>query len=247
MLRNLSPHTPDGAYFDRSDNYFIGLQYKRFVHPNFTLGIGLQYGTVVNLEMEGSYLPLKGAWYYKLGVSALDFPILFDYNLYVFRNAIMYFELGISYRKLTNSHLGYGPPINTEHSELYGRYISTSYYDPPEIDKAVSVAYFFETPLEYNFITGLGGSFGFEAFRLEYGIRYFPRLVRNDPFRDIETFDELSESDRLYYYDDIYLIRIKNHFQMVVTLGVNLNYGAAYSRKVSFFDINWNGSGFTGR
>lgn len=234
MVRNLSPYTPEGAFMERNDDFLFGLQYKRFVHPNFTMGVGMQYGTAVKLKMAGSIHPVKGGWYYYLGVSALECPVVLNYNLYVFQNAIMYFELGFSYRKIFHSRK-YGPPFNIEHSDQFGRYISVNNYAPPDRDNATSVAYFFETPLEYNFITGVGGSFGFEAFRLEYGIRYFPRLVGNDPFRDIETFDQIPGNDRLSYYDDIFLIRIKNHFQMVVTLGINLNYGAAYSRKVSFF------------
>ena len=235
MLRNLSPHTPGGVYLGRNDDYLLGIQYKRFVHPNFSLGLGVQYGTAVNLQLKGSPLPVKGRWYYYLGISAVDIPLLVDYNLYVFKNAIMYFELGISYRKLTNSHNGWGPPISIEHSDQFGRYISVSNYELPLRDNATLTAYFFETPLEYNFITGVGGSFGFRGFRLEYGIRYFPRLVRNDPFRDIASFDEIPGNDRLSYYYDIFLIRIRNNFYMVVTLGINLDYGAAYCRKVSLF------------
>lgn len=231
MIRNLSPFTPEGKYSERKDNNTLGIQYKRFLNPNISVGIGMHYGMLVEMTFEGTYLPLKEAWYYYANIPVIEWPVVIDYNLYVTKNVIGYYELGLSYVRPVNPIEEYGRGFSVERSERFGKYYSYSSTDPDGYDPLVSRAFFFETPLDYNFIIGTGGLFRignprFKDLWFEIGVRYFPKIVRRDPFENVVVFDDIPEEDPLYYYDDIFLVRIKNHFQMVVTFGINLSYGA---------------------
>jgi len=204
----------------------VGIQYKRFLNPDISLGIGMQYGLVIEADFDGSYLPLKGWWGYPLNIAAIEWPVTCNYYLHASDNVKLYFETGLSLLKIVNPLKEYRRGLTVERSELFGKYYSYSSISPEDTDPIVSVAYFFETPLDYKFIIGIGGLLRYKNFWLEGGFRYFPRLVKNDPFEEVVVFDDIPEDDPLHYYDDIFLVRIKNHFQAVLTFGINLNYGA---------------------
>jgi len=226
ILRNLSPFTTSGKPIERSDGHLTGLQYKRFINPKFAVGLDLMYGSYIDFNLWGSYIPLKGYRYsYNLNMSTLELPIYGDYNVYITKNVIMYFELGFSLVQTMNNFVDWGPNFTIEHSDEFGKYYSVSAADSA-MSYPVSAAYFFETPLNYRFLSGIGGSFRFGRVNLVIGFRYFYRLIKNDPFENVVYFDDIPEDDPLYYYDDIFLLRIKDQFQMVITLGINLNYGA---------------------
>ena len=227
VVKNLSPFTPIGEFVERADDHLIGIYYKRHINSKFAVGLDLMYGSYIDFRLKGSYIPLKGhRYYYNLNMSTLELPIYGDYNVYITKNIIMYFELGFSLVRTMNNVVDWGPNFTIEHSDEFGKYYSVSAVDSADMSYPVSVAYFFESPLNYRFLSGIGGSFRFGAVNLVIGFRYFYRFIKNDPFENVVYFEDIPENDPLYYYDDIFLLRIKDQFQMVITLGFNLNYGA---------------------
>ncbi len=229
VINRLTPYVYEGDEFYLQEGVYsydlslmIGLQIKRYIHPRVAIGTELIYGDLTSFSAPDSYNPIKGSSsFMSLDINAIEWPVFLSFNLINSKVILAYAELGFSLTVPVNPWFPDRTDYEKRESESFGKY-----YYLHDYDDAFSHAYFFESPLEYNLVTGFGMAVNMGVLNFGLSFRYFPKIFRSNPFEDISSFEDIPANDDLYYCDDIFLIRLNGHFQISLVLGLNLNYRA---------------------
>jgi len=219
----------DNSITTQNLNLMIGLQIKRYIHPRITIGTELIYGDLttfnhITINPIKRYDNIYGGSYYGesyVDINAIEWPVYLSLNMLNSKDLLLTADLGFSLTYPVNPWLPYRDDFEHKKSDSFGKYYSI--YDH---SNGYTCAYFFESPLEYNLLTGMGVAINMGVMNLALNFRYFPKIFRSDPLKGGSSIEDIPESDDLYYYDDIFQIRLYNHFQVSISMGFNLRYRA---------------------
>jgi len=227
LVSHLAPYGPEASmYWIGNVNLAIGLEAKRNIHQRISIGMELKYGDLTNFQIDGSYNPFKegvsGSG--ELDLNALQWPLFLAFNAVNTKNSLTYVELGFSLTyPLKPIFYGRGEH-EVKKSGQFGKYYFTYNADPFSVSHS-SGAFFFDAPLEYNLLIGLGASINIGVISMGLNFRYYPKLTSSNPFEGM-SFDDIPENDDLYYIDDIFLLSLKGHFEISMVFGLNMKYQA---------------------
>jgi hypothetical protein len=191
-----TPYIPEITSWSESG---WGMLLENSFSKNIYAGIGLNM-LYMSFRYNGSPLPFQQSFSYSLPTRYLESPVYAGYKLRINKKAVPYFQIGLIGRYPLNSG------VKRLKSSEYGEYYL--------IMQDGNLAVFFDNYERLDLLVGSGIKYNFKKSCLDFNINYFPFHLNHNKFNDINTVDDLPQTEPFAHADEIILLDLKRRMRI---------------------------------
>ncbi|MCU0455261.1 MAG: hypothetical protein MUE74_03080 [Bacteroidales bacterium] len=188
-----------------------GIVLENSFSKNLYAGIGLNI-LYMDLMYRGSPLPFQEEFSYNIPLRYLETPLFVNYKLRIGKKLIPHLQAGLIGRYPVTSEVA-----RLKSSEYGGYYMVNDYGN---------LAVFMENYEYLDFSLGGGVKYSFKKSCLDLNIISFPFHFNHNALKNINTFDDLPQSEAFVHADEIILLEIKKRLRIELCYKYYLNFKA---------------------
>ena len=176
-----------------------GLLLENSFSKNIYIGIGMNMLSM-SFIYHGTPLPFQETFSYHVPIRYLEAPLYAGYKLRIDKKIIPYFQIGIIGRYPLDSE------VKRLKSSKYGEYYLAKNYG--------NLAVFFNNYERLDLLLGSGIRYSFKKSCLDFNINCFPFHINKNTLKDINTFNEIPQTESYAHADEIILLDLKRRMKI---------------------------------